>query len=74
MPPRREPAPPTTETRRSLYAYFNDDWHITRTLTLNLGVRYEYTGVPLGRVAAESEHCRQRARTYLVRLSQVAEA
>ncbi|MCC6862315.1 MAG: TonB-dependent receptor, partial [Bryobacterales bacterium] len=27
--------------------FFQDDWRITRKLTLNLGVRYEYTG-PLG--------------------------
>jgi hypothetical protein len=30
------------------YTYFNDDWHVMKSLTLNLGVRYEYTGVPLG--------------------------
>ncbi len=26
--------------------YFQDDWRVTRSLTLNLGVRYEYNGVP----------------------------
>ena len=30
------------------YSFFQDDWRITQALTLNLGVRYEYTGVPLG--------------------------
>jgi len=35
--------------------YFKDDWKITPSLTLNLGVRYEYYGVPvdgLGRMQA----------------------
>ena len=31
-----------------MYAYVNDDYRISQALTLNLGVRYEYTGVPLG--------------------------
>ncbi|MBM3812112.1 MAG: carboxypeptidase regulatory-like domain-containing protein [Acidimicrobiia bacterium] len=26
--------------------YFQDDWRVTRQLTLNLGVRYEFNGVP----------------------------
>jgi hypothetical protein len=27
-------------------AYFQDDWRITKTLTFNLGLRYDYFGVP----------------------------
>ena len=35
------------ETRRKeISAFFKDDWKIKRNLTLNLGVRYEYYGVP----------------------------
>ncbi len=30
------------------YAYFQDDFHVTRALTLNLGARYELTTVPIG--------------------------
>ncbi len=29
------------------YAYINDDWRVNQKLTLNLGVRYEYTQMPL---------------------------
>jgi hypothetical protein len=29
-----------------IFAYVNDQWKITPRLTLNLGARYEYTGVP----------------------------
>jgi hypothetical protein len=31
-----------------MYAYLQDDWKVSQKLTLNLGVRYEYTGVPIG--------------------------
>jgi hypothetical protein len=34
-----------------MYAYFQDDWKVDSKLTVNLGVRYEYTGVPLGEQA-----------------------
>jgi len=31
-----------------MYAYFQDDWKVNQKLALNMGVRYEYTGVPVG--------------------------
>jgi hypothetical protein len=34
--------------QNSSYAYVNDDWRISQKLTINLGVRYEFTSVPLG--------------------------
>jgi Carboxypeptidase regulatory-like domain len=30
----------------AIYSYVNDNWRIKRNLTLNLGVRYEYTTIP----------------------------
>lgn len=30
------------------YAYLNDDWRVSQSLTFNLGARYEFTQVPLG--------------------------
>ena len=33
--------------KKAVYGYINDDWRITPTVTLNLGLRYEYTGEPL---------------------------
>ena len=32
----------------AIYAYFNDDYRILPTLTLNVGLRYEFTSVPAG--------------------------
>jgi hypothetical protein len=38
---------PTRNLKQWLFAgYFQDDWRITRKITLNLGLRYEYQGVP----------------------------
>ncbi len=34
--------------KNAFYAYANDEWRISPTITLNLGLRYEYTGEPLG--------------------------
>ncbi len=34
--------------KKAFYAYANDAWRVTPTLTVNLGLRYEYTGEPLG--------------------------
>jgi outer membrane receptor protein involved in Fe transport len=34
--------------KKAVYAYANDEWRLTPTFTLNLGLRYEYTGEPQG--------------------------
>jgi hypothetical protein len=36
--------------QKATYVYIQDDFHISQALTLNLGVRYEWTGVPLGEI------------------------
>ncbi len=37
--------------QKVIYGFVNDDWRIRKNLTLNLGIRYEYTEVPLGEQA-----------------------
>ncbi len=39
---------PITATRKRIYWYANDTWRMNQHLTLNLGVRYEYTTTPTG--------------------------
>jgi hypothetical protein len=34
--------------KKAVYGYANDEWRISPTITLNLGLRYEYTGEPTG--------------------------
>ena len=36
------------ENYPAIYWFAQDDWKLTRRLTLNLGLRYEYVGVPIG--------------------------
>jgi hypothetical protein len=36
------------ENYPAIYWFAQDDWKLTSRLTLNLGLRYEYVGVPLG--------------------------
>jgi hypothetical protein len=42
------PGEPVQRTwrQRSVAGYFQDDWKVTSTLTVNLGVRYDFYGVP----------------------------
>jgi hypothetical protein len=37
----------------ALYAYANDTWRVTPTVTLNMGLRYEFTSVPVGERAQQ---------------------
>jgi len=37
----------------ALYAYGNDTWRVTPTVTLNMGLRYEFTSVPTGERAQQ---------------------
>jgi Carboxypeptidase regulatory-like domain len=34
--------------KKAVYGYINDEWRITPTVTINGGLRYEYTGEPEG--------------------------
>jgi hypothetical protein len=37
------------------YLFFQDDWKVTKNLTLNIGMRYEYNTVPFGFFGAETD-------------------
>ncbi len=37
----------------ALYGYFNDTWRASQTITVNAGLRYEFTSVPFGERAQE---------------------
>ena len=36
----------------AFYGYGNDTWRVTPKITLNLGLRYEFTSVPVGERAS----------------------
>jgi hypothetical protein len=41
--------------QQNYFLFFQDDWRVTRTLTLNLGMRYEYNTVPFGFFGAAND-------------------
>ncbi len=56
-------------TETDQFYYFQDDWRIKDNLTLNLGVRYEYTGQPINRLNEVSVQTESNPATALWRQS-----